>query len=55
MTGWQGLFFWGFLVVFGLVMYAVAPRSRDEAGFFGGHDASGRPAFEREQALGLAG
>ena len=46
MTGWQGLFFWGFLVVFGVVMYVVAPRSKDEAGFFRGHDASGRPASE---------
>lgn len=46
MTGLQGLFFWGFLVVFGVVMYAVAPRSTDEAGFFRGHDASGRPASE---------
>ncbi len=46
MTRLQGLFFWGFLLVFGLVMYIVAPRSKDEAGFFRGHDASGRPASE---------
>ena len=46
MTGLQGLFFWGFLLVFGLAMYVVAPRSRDEAGFFRGHDASGRPASQ---------
>lgn len=42
MTATQGLFFWGFLVVFGLVMFVLAPRSRDEAGFFRGRDARGR-------------
>lgn len=42
----QGLFFWSFLVAFGLVMYLVAPRSKDEAGFFRGHDARGRPASQ---------
>jgi Na+/proline symporter len=40
----QGLFFWGFLVVFGVGMYLVAPRSNDEAGFFRGLDGQGRPA-----------
>ncbi len=46
MSELQGLFFWGFLLVFGIVMYLVAPRSKDEAGFFRGHDADGRPASE---------
>lgn len=46
MNDLQGLFFWGFLLSFGAVMYAVSPRSRDEAGFFRGHDAQGRPASE---------
>ena len=46
MSELQGLFFWGFLLVFGVVMYLVAPRSKDEAGFFRGHDAEGRPASE---------
>ena len=32
----QGLLFWGFLLVFGAVMYLVSPRSKDEAGFFRG-------------------
>ena len=41
---YQGLFFWGFLVVFGVVMYLVSPRARDEGGFFRGTDANGRPA-----------
>jgi len=40
----HGLFFWGFLVVFGLVMYAISPRVKDEGGFFRGTDAEGRPA-----------
>lgn len=42
----QGLFFWGFLIAFGVVMYLVSPRVRTEAGFFQGHDDSGRPASE---------
>ena len=46
MGEWQGLFFWGFLLVFGAVMYLVVPRSKDEAGFFRGHDDQGRPASE---------
>ena len=46
MTELQGLFFWGFLLAFGVAMYLVVPRSRDEAGFFGGHDSTGRPASE---------
>ncbi len=45
-SDWQGLFFWGFLLLFGGVMYALSPRARDEAGFFRGHDAQGRPASE---------
>ena len=46
MSGWQGVFFWGFLIAFGVVMYALAPRSKDEAGFFRGHDERGRPASQ---------
>src|SRR3989337_3387384 len=42
----QGLFFWGFLLAFGAVMYLVVPSSNDEAGFFRGHDSNGRPASE---------
>ncbi len=33
----QGLFFWGFLFVFGAVMYLLAPRASEESGFFRGH------------------
>ncbi|HRF72018.1 MAG TPA: sodium:solute symporter [Accumulibacter sp.] len=42
----QGLFFWGFLLLFGAVMYLVSPRTRDDAGFFRGHDEQGRPPSE---------
>ena len=42
----QGLFFWGFLIVFGVVMYALAPRVKSDDGFFLGHDERGRPASE---------
>lgn len=42
----QGLLFWGFLLAFGVVMYLVVPKSKDEAGFFRGHDSTGRPASE---------
>jgi len=43
-SDFQGVFFWGFLVVFGLVMYVISPRVKDEGGFFRGTDAQGRPA-----------
>lgn len=46
MHDWHGLFFWGFLLLFGVAMYWLSPRARDEAGFFRGHDARGRPASE---------
>jgi SSS family solute:Na+ symporter len=42
----QGLFFWGFLLVFGGLMYLIVPRSKDDAGFFLGQDEQGRPASE---------
>lgn len=42
MSDLQGIFFWGFLIVFGLVMYAVAPRVKDDGGFFKGLDDRGR-------------
>ena len=40
----QGVFFWGFLVLFGIVMVLVSPSAKDEGGFFRGTDATGRPA-----------
>lgn len=44
MTDLHGIFFWGFLLVFGALMYWISPRVKDEAGFFHGHDARGMPA-----------
>lgn len=46
MESLQGVFFWGFLIVFGATMYVVSPKTHDEGGFFKGHDAQGRPASE---------
>jgi Na+/proline symporter len=43
MSDLQGLFFWGFLVAFGVVMYGISPRVRDDGGFFKGLDERGRP------------
>ena len=40
----QGVFFWGFLVLFGIVMVLVSPSAKDEGGFFRGTDATCRPA-----------
>ncbi|MCZ4303641.1 hypothetical protein O4G98_02735 [Zoogloeaceae bacterium G21618-S1] len=40
----QGVYFWGFLVVFGVVMYLISPKVKDEGGFFRGTDTEGRPA-----------
>lgn len=40
------IYFWGFLLLYGGVMYAISPHSRTEAGFFGGSDDAGRPATE---------
>lgn len=38
-----GIAFWGFLVFYGLALYAVAPSARTTEGFFRGRDAEGRP------------
>ena len=43
-TPLQGIFFWGFLLAFGGLMYVLAPRVRSESGYFQGHDEAGRPA-----------
>ena len=38
--------FWGFLLVYGGIMYVLSPLARDEQGFFHGTDGAGRPATE---------
>jgi Na+/proline symporter len=39
-------YFWGFLLLYGGLMYAMTPRGHSVAGFFRGTDAAGRPATE---------
>ncbi|MDB5810666.1 MAG: sodium:solute symporter [Betaproteobacteria bacterium] len=39
-------YFWGFLFLYGGLMYALTPRAHTVAGFFRGSDAAGRPATE---------
>ena len=39
-----GVFFWGFLLLYGVLMYALSPRAVTLGGFFQGEDAQGRSA-----------
>lgn len=39
-----GLFFWGFLLAYGVLMLALAPRAATLGGFFNGEDGQGRSA-----------
>lgn len=43
MTGLETTLFWGFLVVYGVVMYALSPKSRNAASFYKGADDQGKP------------
>lgn len=43
-SGTAGIFFWGFLLLFGVVMYALAPAAREAAGFFRAERENGSPA-----------
>ncbi|WP_111497140.1 sodium:solute symporter family transporter [Marinobacter bohaiensis] len=38
--------FWGFLLVYGVIMYALSPRSRNAASFYRGADDSGNPVSQ---------
>ena len=40
------LYFWGFLVLYGTLMYALSPHARTASSFFAGADDAGRPATE---------
>ena len=42
----MGLYFWGFLVLYGGVMYAMSPSATTVSSFFRGTDNQGRPASE---------
>lgn len=37
-------YFWGFLLLYGTVMYVISPHARTVSSFFAGTDNSGRPA-----------
>lgn len=39
-----GIFFWGFLVVYGIVMFILSPKTVSLGGFFRGEDKKGREA-----------
>jgi len=39
-----GIYFWGFLLLYGTVMYVISPRSRTVSSFYAGTDETGRPA-----------
>ena len=41
-----GLFFWGFLVVYGIVMFAISPKAVTIGGFFKGTDRKGSFFFD---------
>nr|MDQ2696920.1 sodium:solute symporter [Pseudomonadota bacterium] len=40
------LYFWGFLFLYGIIMYVVSPRARTEGSFFRGTDDQGRDASQ---------
>lgn len=41
-----GIWFWGFLILYGAAMYLLSPAARDHGGFFRGTDAQGRAASQ---------
>lgn len=41
-----GVAFWGFLALYGVLMYAFSPAARDRSGFFVGTDRHGRAASQ---------
>ncbi|SDR98376.1 hypothetical protein SAMN05216421_0686 [Halopseudomonas xinjiangensis] len=44
MSGSLGVFFWGFLLAYGGLMYWLSPRTVTAGGFFNGEDSQGRSA-----------
>ena len=44
MDGTTGILFWGFLIVYGVVMYVISPKTVSVGGFFRGEDKAGRDA-----------
>lgn len=39
-----GIFFWGFMIVYGVIMYVISPKTVTVGGFFRGEDRKGRDA-----------
>ena len=44
MQSGSGVLFWGFLVVYGIIMMIISPRAVTIGGFFKGTDRNGRAA-----------
>ena len=44
MDSTTGIFFWGFLIVYGIVMFLLSPKTVSLGGFFKGEDKLGRAA-----------
>ncbi len=44
MDGTTGIFFWGFLIVYGVIMFVISPKTVSVGGFFRGEDRSGKDA-----------
>ena len=44
MTNTTGIYFWGFLIVYGIAMFLLAPKTVSSGGFFNGEDKKGRDA-----------
>lgn len=44
MTDWTGLLFWGFLVVYGVAMFLISPKTVTVGGFFRGENRQGKDA-----------
>ena len=44
MDSTTGILFWGFLIVYSVVMYAISPKTVSVGGFFRGEDRAGRDA-----------
>lgn len=43
-TAATGIFFWGFLIVYGIVMFIISPKTVSPGGFFRGEDRKGHDA-----------
>lgn len=44
MSGMTGVFFWGFLIIYGIAMIVISPKAVSIGGFFRGERKDGKPA-----------